>query len=126
MTRFERVRLRDGLGTVHDDAAATVARRLLAAGFVTVAWVGLEAQGAAVIDAFGDAPTVLDEAACAAWAVKALGGWNTLLADIASSREGAHVSMVLADLDWTMDYNDAHGHQAGDLMIARVHACIES
>jgi diguanylate cyclase (GGDEF)-like protein len=34
--------------------------------------------------------------------------------------------VILADVDWAIAYNDAYGHQQGDLMLARVHACLEA
>jgi diguanylate cyclase (GGDEF)-like protein len=55
------------------------------------------------------------------------GAWTTLLEDVCGGGVGASAkAVILADVDWAMAYNDAYGHQEGDLMLARLHACIES
>ena len=167
----------DGQSLVLDDAMEVIARRLLASGFGAVAWLGAEGPGAAFVAAFGDAASTLEDVACAAWAVKALcgwdesalmvfpvthipttvqgerrihhgtwlsargafrggawsvdvwqlrrGSWSTLLDDLATRGDDATQSALLVDVDWTIAYNDALGHQAADVMLARVHACIE-
>ncbi len=48
------------------------------------------------------------------------GTWQAVREQVATPKP-----VVLADVDWAMPYNDAYGHQMGDLMLARVHACIE-
>jgi diguanylate cyclase (GGDEF)-like protein len=54
------------------------------------------------------------------------GAWNTLLDDVSRAGHVSTSAVILADVDWAMAYNDAYGHQEGDLMLARVHAFIES
>ena len=58
------------------------------------------------------------------WTVEA---WRARRATWQAVREetDSTKTVVLADVDWAMPYNDAYGHPAGDLMLARVHACIE-
>jgi GGDEF domain-containing protein len=50
-------------------------------------------------------------------------GWSVVQAAI---EEASPVDVALAGLDRTMLFNDANGHLAGDLMLARVFACLEA
>jgi diguanylate cyclase (GGDEF)-like protein len=161
---------------VGDEVERACARHLRAAGYGTVASVRCEAPGAAVGRAYGSGEGTLEQAACAVWAAKALGGraeaelttvllthvcdgvvdgpaapprthtaawmsvraqhgsegwtaeveshrgsWKALVADVALAGQ-----VLLCDVDHTRAYHDAYGHQEGDLMLARVHACIEA
>ncbi len=53
------------------------------------------------------------------------GAWHALASDIAGLDDAAAWTVVLADVVQTLVYCDAYGHVAGDLMLARVHGCIE-
>jgi diguanylate cyclase (GGDEF)-like protein len=52
------------------------AQRLLSAGIPVVAWIGPDAEGCAIIDCYSSAPLAMESAACGAWTLKALGGWD--------------------------------------------------
>ncbi len=141
-----------------------------------------DAPAAAGGSAHGTAEDTLARAACAAWAVKALAGWDesepmtfllthieddaptadtsgtpartvgwlsvhtrrdthgwtvdvdwprrrgwpTLFEALPIDSRHRHAYALLADVDRTCIYNDACGHLHGDLMLTRVHACLES
>ena len=53
------------------------------------------------------------------------GGWEALREELAGSSNLSGTAIILADIDWAQAYNDAYGHQEGDLMLARVQAFIE-
>ena len=52
------------------------------------------------------------------------GGWSALVDEVA--RGASERAVILADVDWAMAFNDAYGHRAGDLVLARVQACLAS
>jgi len=49
-------------------------------------------------------------------------GWAALHQAV---HELESVVLVAADIDWTMPFSDAYGHQEGDLMLTRVHRAVE-
>jgi diguanylate cyclase (GGDEF)-like protein len=133
---------------------------LLRAQVGTVAFLGPEREGAAVVHARTGRSSDVDVATAAA-ALKAIGGWDESVpivlnvdrrivvvsmlhgdagwqataakvddAGLADALRGVlegedTVSLAHVNIDRLAAYNDAHGHDAGDLLLARLHGIVQ-